>query len=280
MSRKIIGVTVGTSISPEALKQKMNIGSGDGYSTYYLDSEVEYPAGGFAFYQTNKANLSNNGNGIKVGDIIIASNGTLCKVTSVSANLVDYDPIGKISGTGTSGGNGGETVDYDCVITCDYNPPLSGRNLAFSVVSGSLLSVWEKVHNGEKPRVLFRYLGEDDGDFFNTFAEADYVEHMAKWTTPYLLTISFTVKDELLVLESEQQSNIRGNVISSYTVTKVGGNSNGSGTSFQVGNTLKMENGILSVNTTDQMEQDNTLPITSAGVYATVGNIEALLKTI
>jgi hypothetical protein len=40
------------------------------------------------------------------------------------------------------------------------------------------------------------------------------------------------------------------------------------------------EEGILSVNTTDLMEQDNTLPITSAGVYVTVGNIEALLKTI
>ena len=43
---------------------------------------------------------------------------------------------------------------------------------------------------------------------------------------------------------------------------------------------LKLENGILSVNTTSKMEQDNTLPITSAGVFATVGNIEALLKTI
>lgn len=44
--------------------------------------------------------------------------------------------------------------------------------------------------------------------------------------------------------------------------------------------TISMENGVLSVNTTNAMEQDNTLPITSAGVYATVGNIEALLKTI
>ena len=44
--------------------------------------------------------------------------------------------------------------------------------------------------------------------------------------------------------------------------------------------TLVLQDGILSVNTTDKMEQDNTRPITSAGVYATVGNIEALLKTI
>lgn len=44
--------------------------------------------------------------------------------------------------------------------------------------------------------------------------------------------------------------------------------------------TLKMQNGVLAVNTTNEMERDNTLPITSAGVYATVGNIEVLLKTI
>lgn len=52
------------------------------------------------------------------------------------------------------------------------------------------------------------------------------------------------------------------------------------GARFETDGTLTLKDGILSVNTTNQMEQDNTLPITSAGVYATVGNIEALLKTI
>lgn len=52
------------------------------------------------------------------------------------------------------------------------------------------------------------------------------------------------------------------------------------GKQFETDNTLILKGGVLSVNTTDQMEQDNTLPMTSAGVYATVGNIEALLKTI
>lgn len=52
------------------------------------------------------------------------------------------------------------------------------------------------------------------------------------------------------------------------------------GVQFETDSTLTLKDGVLSVNTTDQMEQDNTLPMTSAGVYATVGNIEALLKTI
>lgn len=44
--------------------------------------------------------------------------------------------------------------------------------------------------------------------------------------------------------------------------------------------TLVFEDGRLAVNTTNRVEEDNTLPITSAGVYAAVGNIELLLETI
>lgn len=54
----------------------------------------------------------------------------------------------------------------------------------------------------------------------------------------------------------------------------------GDGTSFTIDETLKMVNGKLGVNTTDNVAQDNTLPITSAAVAATVGNIEVILQTI
>lgn len=80
---------------------------------------------------------------------------------------------------------------------------------------------------------------------------------------------------------------------SSYYPTSNGGEGNGGGSSelpvatnatlggIKVGRNLEItEDGTLSVGTTNKMEQDNTLPITSAGVYAVVGNIEALLKTI
>lgn len=57
------------------------------------------------------------------------------------------------------------------------------------------------------------------------------------------------------------------------TATRLGG--------VKVGHNLTIDaDGTLSINTTNDIEQDNTRPITSAGVYATVGNIEALLKTI
>lgn len=49
----------------------------------------------------------------------------------------------------------------------------------------------------------------------------------------------------------------------------------------KVGNGLKYDaEGHLAVDTADEAEQDNTLPITSAAVYTSIGNIEALLQTI
>ena len=53
----------------------------------------------------------------------------------------------------------------------------------------------------------------------------------------------------------------------------------GSG-SFDTDETLMWKNGRLCVNTAEDVEADNTLPITSAAVHTTVGNIEAILKTI
>ncbi len=52
------------------------------------------------------------------------------------------------------------------------------------------------------------------------------------------------------------------------------------GVGFETDETLTLENGVLSVNTADAVEADNTLPVTSAAVYAEIGNINALLATI
>lgn len=68
-----------------------------------------------------------------------------------------------------------------------------------------------------------------------------------------------------------------GRVATVKAVEKPGG---GSGQNVTYGSGLKYEGGVLSVDATDQMERDNTLPMTSKGVYSVVGNIEALLATI
>lgn len=55
----------------------------------------------------------------------------------------------------------------------------------------------------------------------------------------------------------------------------------GGGIAYKVGRGLKITEGnTLEVDAVDEVQQDNTKPITSAAVFVTVGNIEALLKTI
>ena len=54
----------------------------------------------------------------------------------------------------------------------------------------------------------------------------------------------------------------------------------GGGVNFTTDETLSLVDGVLSVNRASSPEEDNTLPITSAAVYTTVGNINALLETI
>ena len=49
---------------------------------------------------------------------------------------------------------------------------------------------------------------------------------------------------------------------------------------IKVGENLKVAGGVLSVDTADEVEQDNTKPITSAAVHVEVGNIEVLLKAL
>lgn len=61
---------------------------------------------------------------------------------------------------------------------------------------------------------------------------------------------------------------------------KPGGSTGGGGVDFETDDTLNLENGILSVNTTDDVEEHNDLPITSHAVYNEFSKAVALLRTI
>ena len=66
---------------------------------------------------------------------------------------------------------------------------------------------------------------------------------------------------------------VGGTVLRPATTTSLGG--------IIVGEDLQItQSGVLSVTKANQVEQDNTHPITAAAVYTEVGNISALLQTI
>lgn len=49
---------------------------------------------------------------------------------------------------------------------------------------------------------------------------------------------------------------------------------------IKVGSSLKIKDGILSVDTVTDVLKDNTKPVTSGAVYMQIGNIEVLLQNI
>lgn len=69
--------------------------------------------------------------------------------------------------------------------------------------------------------------------------------------------------------------------IISEVLDRVPSGGGGGGTDYKIGHGLKITGGnTLEVDVTNNVEQDNTLPITASAVYSTVGNIEILLETI
>ena len=94
---------------------------------------------------------------------------------------------------------------------------------------------------------------------------------------------SMIINDWLITMEDVTGGHIltakRGSEVQSMFIRDGIGEGSG-GTSFITDNTLNFINGVLSVNTASTVEEDNTLPITSAAVAASVGNIEIILKTI
>lgn len=98
--------------------------------------------------------------------------------------------------------------------------------------------------------------------------------------------ISLTQYEQLLAmignltdLTTEAKENLVA-AINEAATTGGGGSGEGGVVSFQTDETLYFRDGILGVNTAHEPDPDNTLPITSAAVAQTVGNIEVILKTI
>ena len=100
---------------------------------------------------------------------------------------------------------------------------------------------------------------------------ADYV-----YTPTDQITLESVVKQ--MGNLNDLKTHTKDNLVGAINELEVSGGGGG----YQIGNGLKLdvETNTLSVDATNSVEQDNTLPITSAGVYVTVGNINALLDTI
>ena len=73
---------------------------------------------------------------------------------------------------------------------------------------------------------------------------------------------------------------IRGRIAAAGSLTGRLAGGTGGGFPYEIGPGLKVEDGVLSVDTANAVEEDNTRPVTSAAVYTELGNVEALLANI
>lgn len=119
---------------------------------------------------------------------------------------------------------------------------------------------------------LYLSFSESGGQFKTNFGETSVIHDGQNGATfiPSVSTegvISWTNDRDL---PNPEPVNIKGEK----------GEKGNDGTIFTPDETLSLKDGVLSVNTAKEPEPDNTLPITSAAVAQTVGNIEELLKVI
>ena len=182
------------------------------------------------------------------------------------------------------------TVDADC-SQVHFSNKVFGRSIDVDVVDGVAI-VPDILLQTDKDLNVWAFVGTAENGYTKiskTFKvnrrnkPADYV------FTPPDQTSLEEIKEKIDYLESIQDPDAIKNAVEDYLeqnppsggITEIPIATHDTIGGIKIGNNLRIsDDGVLSVETTDAAEQDNTLPITSAGVFATVGNIEALLKTI
>ena len=182
------------------------------------------------------------------------------------------------------------TVDADC-SQVHFSNKVFGRSIDVDVVDGVAI-VPDILLQTDKDLNVWAFVGTAENGYTKiskTFKvnrrnkPADYV-----FTPPDQTSIE-EIKEKIDYLESIQDPDAIKNAVEDYLeqnppsggITEIPIATHDTIGGIKIGNNLRIsDDGVLSVETTDAAEQDNTLPITSAAVYTAVGNIEVMLSTI
>lgn len=127
----------------------------------------------------------------------------------------------------------------------------------------------------------YAYVTDDTGAY--TMEQQDFIVHKRAKPAGYV----YTPTEQMTLQTIQRQIGDLADLTTEAQDTLVAAineaaRSGGGGTKYQIGNGLKLDvkTNTLAVDTADAVERDNTKPITSAGVYLEIGNINALLATI
>lgn len=143
-----------------------------------------------------------------------------------------------------------------------------------AIIPAELLQDWH-------PLTAYAYITDDTGAY--TVVQQDFIVHKRAKPSGYVYTPTEHAGFDRLRSEignlDELTTSAKDSLVAAINEAARSG---GGGTKYQIGNGLILDakTNTLAVDTADAVERDNTKPITSAGVYLEIGNINALLATI
>ena len=172
-------------------------------------------------------------------------------------------------------------VDDSSVKQVHYQNKCFGRSVDVDVGDDGTAIIPDELLQDWHPLTAYAYVTDDAGGY--TKVQQDFAVHKRARPADYVYTPTEhagfdRLRAEIGDLDDLTTENKSTIVAAINEVARSGGG----GTKYQIGNGLILDakTNTLAVDTADAVERDNTKPITSAGVYLEIGNINALLATI
>lgn len=172
-------------------------------------------------------------------------------------------------------------VDDSSVKQVHYQNKCFGRSVDVDVGDDGTAIIPDELLQDWHPLTAYAYVTDDAGGY--TKVQVDLVVHKRAPPSDYVYTPTEHAGFDRLRSEIGNLDDLATEDKSTIVAAiNEAARSGGGGTKYQIGNGLILDakTNTLAVDTADAVERDNTKPITSAGVYLEIGNINALLATI
>lgn len=172
-------------------------------------------------------------------------------------------------------------TDGNGVKQIHYQNRCFGRSVDVDVEDDGTAIVPDELLQDWHPLTAYAYVIDDTGGY--TEVQVDFAVHKRARPSDYVYTPTEHVGFDRLRAEIGDLADLTTTAKDTLVAAiNEAARSGGGGTKYQIGNGLILDakTNTLAVDTADAVERDNTKPITSAGVYLEIGNINALLATI
>ena len=189
MSRKIIGVTVGTPLSPAKIAEKLKpvktvngvepdengnveLDGKSGATIYYSTDDKNRKVGDFAMFPS--ASIVDNDGEMEVGDAIVTAGGLFCRVTKVvqASNIASAVVVANMNGVGIASISI-EEIKEASVISFSISKVSNHGDLTYQAREGMTWREWcESEYNTSEGE--YRWQVNEYGSIFSEFG--DYVD--------------------------------------------------------------------------------------------------------